>query len=52
MTIGRKSSGYDPAPKKRRKALILLILAFLGLSKEEDIPPSSSVGCSGKPRRI
>jgi hypothetical protein len=39
MTIERKSSGYDPGPKKRRKALILFILAFLGLSKEEDIPP-------------
>jgi hypothetical protein len=30
---------YDPEPKKRRKAWILLILAFLGLDKAEYIPP-------------
>ena len=39
MPQPNKGGGYDPNPKKKRTALILWILEFLGLKKEEDIPP-------------
>jgi hypothetical protein len=38
MTLSK--SGYDPEKKKKRRWVILWILAFLGLSAEKDIPPA------------